>query len=196
METNNDKIIAFKYEYRNYQKRALKEIDKYVDDNKIHIVAAPGAGKTILALKLVFDFNVNTLILVPTIAIREQWVERMLNDFTNIDKKQISTSLKELKKFNIISYQALYEYDKEEIKKIIKKNNIHTIVLDEAHHLRNAWWKLLSQVFEELKNIKIISLTATPPSNSLTYAFSAFFVWALKVCFPKRIISKLASGKM
>ena len=163
METNNDKIIAFKYEYRNYQKRALKEIDKYVDDNKIHIVAAPGAGKTILALKLVFDFNVNTLILVPTIAIREQWVERMLNDFTNIDKKQISTSLKELKKFNIISYQALYEYDKEEIKKIIKKNNIHTIVLDEAHHLRNAWWKLLSQVFEELKNIKIISLTATPP---------------------------------
>ena len=163
METNNDKIIAFKYEYRNYQKRALKEIDKYVDDNKIHIVAAPGAGKTILALKLVFDFNVNTLILVPTIAIREQWVERMLNDFTNIDKKQISTSLKELKKFNIISYQALYEYDKEEIEKIIKKNNIHTIVLDEAHHLRNAWWKLLSQVFEELKNIKIISLTATPP---------------------------------
>ena len=163
METNNKQIISFKYEYRNYQKRALKEIDKYVDDNKIHIVAAPGAGKTILALKLVFDFNVNTLILVPTIAIREQWVERMLNDFTNIDKKQISTSLKELKKFNIISYQALYEYDKEEIEKIIKKNNIHTIVLDEAHHLRNAWWKLLSQVFEELENIKIISLTATPP---------------------------------
>ena len=162
METNN-KIISFKYEYRNYQKRALKEIDKYVDDNKIHIVAAPGAGKTILALKLVFDFNVNTLILVPTIAIREQWVERMLDDFTNIDKEQISTSLKDLKKFSIISYQALYEYDKEEIKNIIKKNNIRTIVLDEAHHLRNAWWKLLSQVFEELKNIKIISLTATPP---------------------------------
>ena len=107
METNNNTIISFKYEYRNYQKRALKEIDKYVNDNKIHIVAAPGAGKTILALKLVFDFNVNTLILVPTIAIREQWVERMLNDFTNIDKEQISTSLKDLKKFNIISYQAL-----------------------------------------------------------------------------------------
>ena len=148
METNNEQIISFKYEYRNYQKRALKEIDKYVDDNKIHIVAAPGAGKTILALKLVFDFNVNTLILVPTIAIREQWVERMLDDFTNIDKEQISTSLKDLKKFSIISYQALYEYDKEEIKNIIKKNNIRTIVFDEAHHLRNAWWKLLSQVFE------------------------------------------------
>ena len=87
----------------------------------------------------------------------------MLNDFNNIDKEQISTNLKSLKKFNIISYQALYEYNKEEIKKFIKENTIHTIVLDEAHHLRNAWWNLLSQVFEELENIKIISLTATPP---------------------------------
>ncbi len=163
METNEEKVISFKYEYRNYQKRALKEIDKYIGDNKIHIVAAPGAGKTILALKLVFYFNVNTLILVPTITIREQWVERMLEDFTNVDKEQISTSLKDLKKYNVVSYQSLYEYDKEEIKKIIKKNHIHTIVLDEAHHLRNAWWKLLSQAFEELKNVKIISLTATPP---------------------------------
>ena len=27
METNNDKKISFKYEYRNYQKRALNEIN-------------------------------------------------------------------------------------------------------------------------------------------------------------------------
>lgn len=162
-EISEEKKISFKYKYRNYQEKALKEIDKYIDDNKIHIVAAPGSGKTILALKLVFDFNVNSLILVPTIAIREQWIERMLNDFTNIDKELISSSLKNLKKFNVISYQALYEYNKEEIKEIIKNNHIHTIVLDEAHHLRNAWWKLLSQVFEELKTVKIISLTATPP---------------------------------
>ncbi len=158
-----DNKISFKYEYREYQKRALEEINKYIDDNKIHIVAAPGAGKTILALKLVFDFNQNAIILVPTIAIREQWIERMLNDFTNIDKEMISTDLKNLKKYNVISYQALYEYDKDEIKRIIEINDIHTIVLDEAHHLRNAWWKMLSQIFEELKQVKIISLTATPP---------------------------------
>ena len=158
-----DNKISFKYEYREYQKRALEEINKYIDDNKIHIVAAPGAGKTILALKLVFDFNQNAIILVPTIAIREQWIERMLNDFTNIDKEMISTDLKNLKKYNVISYQALYEYDKDEIKRIIETNDIHTIVLDEAHHLRNAWWKMLSQIFEELKQVKIISLTATPP---------------------------------
>ena len=163
MEEKKDDKVTFKYEFRNYQKRALEELDKYINDNKIHIVAAPGAGKTILALKLVFDFNVNTLILVPTIAIREQWIDRMINDFTNIDDNMISTNLKSLKKYNVISYQALYEYSKDEIKQIIKKNSIHTIVLDEAHHLRNAWWRLLSHVFEELKNVKVVSLTATPP---------------------------------
>ena len=163
MEEKQHDQVAFKYEFRNYQKKALEEIDKYINDNRIHIVAAPGAGKTILALKLVFDFNVNTLILVPTIAIREQWIDRMLNDFTNIDDNMISTNIKSLKKYNVISYQALYEYNKDEIKEIIKKNSIHTIVLDEAHHLRNAWWRLLSQVFEELKDVKVVSLTATPP---------------------------------
>ena len=155
--------ISFKYELREYQKRALSEIDKYIDDEKIHIVAAPGAGKTILALKLVFEFNHNTMILVPTIAIREQWVERMLNDFTNVPKDEIGTDLKNIKKYNVVSYQALYEYKKEDIEEIIRTNNIGTIVLDEAHHLRNAWWKVLSQIFEEFPKIKIVALTATPP---------------------------------
>ena len=163
MEEDKQNQITFKYEYREYQKRALAEIDKYISDDKIHIVAAPGAGKTILALKLVFDFNKNTLILVPNIAIREQWRERMLNDFNNIDSSMISTNLKSLKKFNVVSYQALYEYSKEEVKEIIQKNNIHTVVFDEAHHLRNAWWKKLLQIFQELKEVKTISLTATPP---------------------------------
>ena len=163
MENDNQNKITFKYEFREYQKRALEEIDKYISDNKIHIVAAPGAGKTILGLKLVFEFNKNTLILVPNIAIREQWKERMLNDFNNIDASMISTNLKELKRFNVVSYQALYEYSKEEMKEIIKTHNIHTVVFDEAHHLRNAWWKKLTQIFEELKEIKTISLTATPP---------------------------------
>ena len=155
--------ISFKYELREYQKRALNEIDKYIDDEKIHIVAAPGAGKTILALKLVFEFNHNTMILVPTIAIREQWVERMLNDFTNVPQDEIGTDLKNIKKYNVVSYQALYEYKKEDIEEIIRANNIGTIVLDEAHHLRNAWWKVLSQIFEEFPKIKIVALTATPP---------------------------------
>ena len=155
--------ISFKYEFRDYQKRAIEEIDKYINDNKIHIVAAPGAGKTILALNLVFNLNEKTIILVPTIAIREQWIERMINDFNNLDKNEISTDLKDIKKYNVITYQALYGYTKEEIKGIISKNKIKVIVMDEAHHLRNAWWKILTETFDKTKDLKTIALTATPP---------------------------------
>ena len=43
-----DGILSFKGKWREYQERVLKESDSYLEDGKIHIVAAPGAGKTTL----------------------------------------------------------------------------------------------------------------------------------------------------
>ncbi len=84
MEKANE--IRFHYNLRDYQARVLKELEKYSGDNKIHVVAAPGAGKTILALKIAFEYNKPTIILVPTIAIRQQWVDRMLQDLMAYQK--------------------------------------------------------------------------------------------------------------
>ena len=47
-----DNTIKFKYSWRPYQDRVLKEADKFLKDGKINIVAAPGSGKTILGLEL------------------------------------------------------------------------------------------------------------------------------------------------
>ena len=44
--------IKFKYKFRDYQEDALNMLDKYKNDKKIHVVASPGAGKTILALNI------------------------------------------------------------------------------------------------------------------------------------------------
>ena len=50
---------------------------------------------------------------------------------------------------------------------IMKRFGIKTICLDEAHHLRNEWQKALEKFIELLdKNVKIISLTATPPYDA------------------------------
>ena len=155
--------ITFKYTYRPYQQKVLDEVEKYIDDGKIHIVAAPGAGKTIVALSLIFKICSPTLILVPTIAIREQWVERMTQDFTSVDLSSISTSLKEVKRYTVVTYQALYEYKPEVIKEILLINKIKLIVFDEAHHLRNAWFNHISKFINEINGMKTISLTATPP---------------------------------
>lgn len=49
----------------------------------------------------------------------------------------------------------------------IKEFGIKTICLDEAHHLKNKWQKALENFISALdSDIKIISLTATPPYDS------------------------------
>ena len=161
--------IKFKYPFRDYQQDTLTMLDKYIHDKKLHIVAAPGAGKTILALELLLRIGKKALVLVPTIAIKEQWIERLTKDFINGDKKDlISSKLENPKIITIDTYQALYSLKRKgiDINKIITENNIKTIIFDEAHHLRKAWQKALKQLTDGLPDCTIISLTATPPYDS------------------------------
>lgn len=82
---------------------------------------------------------------------------------------------------NSITYQALYSTiekvstnDDEDIDHSdidifaeMKKFGIKTICLDEAHHLKNEWQKALEKFLATLdKDVKIISLTATPPYDA------------------------------
>ncbi len=160
------KDIKFKYPFRDYQKETLTMLNKYIYDEKIHVVAPPGAGKTILALELLLKIGNKTLILVPTIAIKEQWIERLQKDFINGDKKDlISSEIENPKIITIDTYQALYSLKRKgiNVNEIIVQNNIKTIILDEAHHLRRVWQKTLKQITEKLSNCTMISLTATPP---------------------------------
>ena len=48
---NYEGILEFKGTWRNYQARVLEHADRYMADGKIHIVAAPGSGKTTLILE-------------------------------------------------------------------------------------------------------------------------------------------------
>ena len=41
-----EQILHFKGTWRSYQQRVLDKYDRYSQDRKIHIVAAPGSGKT------------------------------------------------------------------------------------------------------------------------------------------------------
>ena len=40
------KDIRFKYEWRKYQKRVLDDLQEYLGDNHLHIIAPPGSGKS------------------------------------------------------------------------------------------------------------------------------------------------------
>ena len=43
----NYEKVKFKGKFRDYQSAVLQSVEKHNQDNKIHIVAAPGSGKTI-----------------------------------------------------------------------------------------------------------------------------------------------------
>lgn len=181
---------CFKGTFRKYQAEVLQEFDKHIKDKKINVVAAPGSGKTILGLQMICKLNQHVLILAPTITIRNQWKERFISSYVpeGMQIDFISDDVYNLNKFNIVTYQALhYALNKRKIKeenereeeesnsrvkteKIdynlvqeLKDKNIKTIVLDEAHHLRAEWWKSLCEVIKGIEDVKVISLTATPP---------------------------------
>lgn len=163
------KDIKFKYKFRDYQQDALEMLNNYINDKKIHIVAAPGAGKTILSLELLLRIGKKALILVPTIAIKEQWIERLKKDFINGDKEElISSDLDNPKIITVITYQALdaMKKQKKNIENLIISTGIKTIIFDEAHHLRKVWFKTLENITKKLDDVTTIALTATPPYDN------------------------------
>ncbi len=108
---NYSNIMKFKGTWRNYQARVLDRSDKYLKDGKIHIVAAPGSGKTTLGIELIARLSEPSLILTPSITIREQWeariAEAFLNDGLNVSD-YVSQDLKNPKVITISTYQALH----------------------------------------------------------------------------------------
>ncbi len=58
----------------------LDNSQKHLKDKRIHIVAAPGRGKTILGLELVRRQNAPALVMSPSVTIRQQWGERIVEE--------------------------------------------------------------------------------------------------------------------
>ncbi|MCH2198719.1 MAG: DEAD/DEAH box helicase family protein [Flavobacteriales bacterium] len=188
--------IEFKYSWRTYQARVLSELRHHLDDNHLHVVAPPGSGKTVLGLEVALRLNKPTLILAPTLAIKNQWVSRFCELFlqTDIEPDWISRDIKNPKFLTVATYQSLHaaytglkenEGSEEELEEELEEEekleleeegvlasggfisalvsvSLGTIVVDEAHHLKNAWWKSLTAVKDALKPT-IVGLTATPP---------------------------------
>ncbi|SEG20193.1 Type III restriction enzyme, res subunit [Halpernia humi] len=161
--------IHFKFSWRKYQKELLEGLDFHLKNDHFHIIAPPGSGKTVLGLEVMLKINKPTLIFVPTISIKTQWISRFCKLFLNTDivPAWISNDIKNPQFLTVVTYQSFNSATKsdEDFKEIlnkIKTKNIQCLVFDEAHHLKREWWKSLMKIKEKL-SCKIIALTATPP---------------------------------
>lgn len=185
---NYENILQFKGTWRKYQARVLENATTYLQDGKVHIVAAPGSGKTTLGIELIKRLSAPALVLAPSVTIREQWFSRITDAFLCEGKEPatyLSQNLKDPRVITIVTYQALHsaitrykgaleeedfreevDYSDFDVISMIKDNAIGVLCLDECHHLRSEWWKALEEVKQACSGLKVIALTATPPYDS------------------------------
>jgi superfamily II DNA or RNA helicase len=198
--------MKFRWPWRPYQQRVLNAIDRHLSDDRLHIVAAPGAGKTVLGLEVFRKLGQPAVVFSPTRIIRDQWLER-LRDFLPEDASRpdwLSKNIAEPAFFTSLTYQALHAFNKRNqtasnstdnssdaasdsdkadeadatadtagsapntqeldmAAQVLKAAGVKTIILDEAHHLRASWWRALHALVEQIGEVKVVSLTGTPP---------------------------------
>ena len=198
--------LRFRWPWRPYQQRLLDAVDEHLEDDRLHLVAAPGAGKTSLGLEVMRRLGKPALVVAPTLTIRDQWLSR-LGDFLpegSAVPEWATTDLDHPRIVTVATYQGLLsrsgkgddpgdeevEPDPEEsdggrpgsdprweepemsprrsreLTKALRRAGIETIVLDEAHHLRQEWWRVLQGLVEGLGQATLVSLTATPPFDA------------------------------
>ncbi|WP_159022023.1 DEAD/DEAH box helicase family protein [Formosa sp. L2A11] len=174
------RLLEFIYPWRSYQAELLKHFNRYIEDRHFHVIAPPGSGKTILGLEIVRKLGKKTLVLAPTLTIRNQWENRLQSFFSAKENfNAFSFDLKNPSDITFSTYQSLYAFyktfeNKEDYYNFFRKHQIETIVLDEAHHLKNAWWTCLMDL-KKNSEFYIVALTATPPYDSSRAEVSKYF---------------------
>lgn len=175
IETGLFARMRFSGRWRDYQQRVVDEYQAHFADERLHLVAAPGSGKTVLGLELVRRLARRTIVLAPTRIIRDQWSQRLVPLFMADPPPQeaLSFDLETAATLTAATYQALHALWADEnnnrfaaLCAALNADGPVTLVLDEAHHLRREWWVALQALVDALPGVRIVALTATPPYDA------------------------------
>lgn len=159
-ERKKHKAIPFLFnaQLREHQQGVIETISK--KDLGV-IVAPPGSGKTIIALKIISEKEQSALIIVHRKQLVEQWTERV-ETFLGIPKTEIGKigqgKSKIGKKITIATIQSLSkELDKEDAENI--QAAFGTVIVDECHHIPAETFR---NTIVRLQTFYLYGLTATP----------------------------------
>ena len=183
---NFDNInIQFKGTLRNYQEDIIDIISKeyfdIVDNQKIKklyggsiISIAPGKGKTVLAIKLITQLQVKTLVVVHKTFLLNQWTER-IKQYTNADIGIIQQDKIDINNKHIVIAMlqsiVLKDYDKELF------SAFPFVIYDECHHLGA---KLFSKSLMKVNAPYYLGLSATPERKDKLENIFKYFLGDIK----------------
>lgn len=156
-----------KITWREYQKQLIAQLPKYKANHSIHFVAPPGSGKTYLGIEIIRQLDKKTLILVPSLVLKQQWIDTIQTIFLKnaSDQAAISDSIEIVKEITIETYQTIYSRLTND-PEFLAREKIDVLVLDEAHHLKKSWGETLLNLKAAVPRLLTVSLTATPPYDA------------------------------
>lgn len=144
------------------------------------IIAPPGSGKTVLALKLIEDRKQPAVIIVHRQQLLTQWMER-IEHFLGIPKNEIGIIGKGMKKFGklitIATIQSLAKY-------LEANGNFHAgiLIVDECHRIPAATFR---NTISKIETYYLYGLTATPfrkyNDDKLIFAFLGDVITEVKL---------------
>ena len=163
--------VDFKGELRPEQDKALKELIKY-DNGILH--AATAFGKTVVSSAIIAQKKINTLIILESSALIEQWkeaLEKFLNINEGLPTYETKTGRVRKRKSLIGTLQGAHDsmtgiIDIAMAGSLYKKGMYHKmmneyglVLIDECHHSAS---ETIANVLKEVKAKYVYGVTATP----------------------------------
>lgn len=149
------KGLTFKGELRSDQKLAVKALGKH----DVGVLHAPTAfGKTVAAIGLIYKRKVNTLILVHSRQLLDQWKERLLMFLSGTDIGVIGGGKRKASgQIDVATYQSLINRKDNSVDQLVFEYG--QIIIDECHHISAPnYERLLNEVHAKY----MVGVTATP----------------------------------
>lgn len=163
--------VDFKGELRPEQDKALKELIRY-DNGILH--AATAFGKTVVSSAIIAQKKINTLIILESSALIEQWkeaLEKFLNINEGLPAYETKTGRVRKRKSLIGTLQGAHDsmtgiIDIAMAGSLCKKGKYHKmmneyglVLIDECHHSAS---ETIANVLKEVKAKYVYGVTATP----------------------------------
>lgn len=105
--------LKFCYDLRKYQRMMLDHLSERLaqpgPDERFHLVAPPGAGKTIVGIEMIARLGEPAVVFAPTTTIQHQWVDKV-RMFTETDAARdqlTNTERTGLAHINVFTYQLI-----------------------------------------------------------------------------------------
>ncbi len=145
--------LRFRHPLRKYQTEILDLVSAKVSEGRqeIHIVAPPGAGKTIIGLQMVLNFKKPALILSPNTTIQAQWSQKLdlfIPPETQTIKAEDIIGTHEgrpLKPITVLTYQVLSTPGREQeyLEQLAQKEWVNELRTNRAYTVGEAELRIL-----------------------------------------------------